>query len=68
MKRTIYFLVLLAVVVCTSCKKEMMGYEGMEGVYFAQQWGAACLYHLALPAVHQCGTGEITRHNNRIYR
>jgi hypothetical protein len=36
MKRTIYYLLLLALVLpSASCKKEMMGYEGMEGVYFA---------------------------------
>ena len=40
MKRTIYsFVLLVAVMSLASCKKEMMGYEGMEGVYFAQQWG-----------------------------
>jgi hypothetical protein len=39
MKRSIYFLMLLAVVMSVSCRKEMMRYEGMEGVYFAQQWG-----------------------------
>jgi len=36
MKRIIYCLMLLATVFqSASCKKEMMGYEGMEGVYFA---------------------------------
>lgn len=30
---------LVSVISLASCKKEMMGYEGMEGVYFAQQWG-----------------------------
>jgi len=38
MKRIIY--ILLAVVLpFTSCKKEMMGYEGMEGIYFAVRYG-----------------------------
>lgn len=40
MKRIIYWLLMLvSVISLASCKKEMMGYEGMEGVYFAQQWG-----------------------------
>jgi hypothetical protein len=40
MKRIIYCLMLLgAVFQSVSCKKEMMGYEGMEGVYFAVQSG-----------------------------
>ncbi len=37
MLKTVYGLLLLALV--TSCKKEMMQYEGMEGVYFAVQSG-----------------------------
>ena len=41
MKKILYYLtVMVSVMSLTSCKKEMMGYEGMEGVYFAQQWGA----------------------------
>lgn len=40
MKRIIYCLMLLAAVFqSASCKKEMMGYEGMEGVYFAVRSG-----------------------------
>jgi len=40
MLRTIYYLILLALVLpSVSCKKEMMQYEGMEGVYFAVQSG-----------------------------
>lgn len=40
MLRTIYYLLLLALVLpSASCKKEMMQYEGMEGVYFAVQSG-----------------------------
>jgi len=40
MKRIIYCLILLATVFqSASCKKEMMGYEGMEGVYFAVRSG-----------------------------
>lgn len=40
--RNISKLILLAVaaISLTSCEKEMMGYEGMEGVYFAVQSGA----------------------------
>ncbi|THU38357.1 DUF4843 domain-containing protein [Niastella caeni] len=32
MKKIIYFLILLSL---ASCKKEMMGYDGVEGIYFA---------------------------------
>lgn len=40
MQKIIYCLMLLALVLpSASCKKEMMGYEGMEGVYFAVQSG-----------------------------
>ena len=40
MKRIIYCLMLLATVFqSASCKKEMMQYEGMEGVYFAARSG-----------------------------
>ncbi|QEH41554.1 DUF4843 domain-containing protein [Chitinophaga sp. XS-30] len=39
MKRMIYGLLLALVLPLASCKKEMMGYEGMEGVYFAVQSG-----------------------------
>ncbi|HEX6428297.1 MAG TPA: DUF4843 domain-containing protein [Niastella sp.] len=40
MKRIKYMLVLLATgLSLASCKKEMMGYEGMEGVYFAVRSG-----------------------------
>jgi hypothetical protein len=41
MKRINYMLgMMVTILSLTSCKKEMMGYEGMEGVYFAQQWGS----------------------------
>jgi hypothetical protein len=40
MKKIIFSLMMLAFTfLLPSCKKEMMGYEGVEGVYFAQQWG-----------------------------
>lgn len=40
MLRTIYYLVLLSLILpFASCKKEMMQYEGMEGIYFAVQSG-----------------------------
>ena len=40
MKKILYWFMVLAVVVLpASCKKEMMGYEGTEGIYFAVQSG-----------------------------
>jgi hypothetical protein len=40
MKRIKYMLGVLAIMALASCEKEMKTYEGLEGVYFAQQWGA----------------------------
>lgn len=39
MKRIKYMLGMLAIILLASCEKEMKTYEGLEGVYFAQQWG-----------------------------
>lgn len=40
MKRIKYMLGMLAIISLASCEKEMKTYEGLEGVYFAQQWGS----------------------------
>lgn len=40
MKRIKYMLGMLAIILLASCEKEMKTYEGLEGVYFAQQWGS----------------------------
>ena len=41
MKKIIYYSVMLAFCFAlASCEKEMKTYEGLEGVYFAQQWGS----------------------------
>lgn len=39
MKRLFYILMSSVLVLLTSCEKDMMDYEGLEGVYFAVQWG-----------------------------
>ena len=40
MKKIIYYSMMLAFgLTLASCEKEMKTYEGLEGVYFAQQWG-----------------------------
>jgi hypothetical protein len=42
MKNIIYYLMMLAFgFTLASCEKEVKTYEGLEGVYFAQQWGPA---------------------------
>ena len=42
MKRIIYLMAILFVPALTvSCEKELMDYEGVEGVYFAVQWGSS---------------------------
>ena len=40
MKSIKYILGVLAIISLASCEKEMKTYEGLEGVYFAQQWGS----------------------------
>jgi len=42
MKNIIFYSVMLALgFTLASCEKEMKTYEGLEGVYFAQQWGSS---------------------------
>lgn len=36
-----YMLGVLVLMLTASCEKEMKNYDGMEGVYFAQQWGSS---------------------------
>lgn len=36
-----YMLGVLVLMLTASCEKEMKSYDGMEGVYFAQQWGSS---------------------------
>ena len=40
MKKIFYFILLLPIFL-SGCEKELMDYEGVEGVYFAVQWGAS---------------------------
>lgn len=40
MKSIKYMLGVLAIISLASCEKEMKTYEGLVGVYFAQQWGS----------------------------
>ncbi|HUP13338.1 MAG TPA: hypothetical protein VM187_14025, partial [Niastella sp.] len=41
MKTIKYMLGVLAIMSLVSCVKEMKTYDGLAGVYFAQQWGSS---------------------------
>lgn len=38
MKRILYYIWILPLML-SGCEKDLMDYEGLEGVYFAVQWG-----------------------------
>ncbi|MFR5659137.1 MAG: DUF4843 domain-containing protein, partial [Butyricimonas faecihominis] len=38
MKKILYYIIILPILL-SGCEKDLMDYEGLEGVYFAVQWG-----------------------------
>lgn len=49
MKKIIYFLLSVVVLPLISCKKELMEYEGMEGIYFAVRSGPSYFSSIVWP-------------------
>lgn len=41
MKRLRHWILILPMLFLAGCEKDLMGYEGLEGVYFAVQWGSS---------------------------